>query len=86
MGPAYFPVVLGGILAFLGLLVLIDSLVEEGPAVSKFHFRPLLFIAVSSLAFAYLLKAARPGPRFRGAGVHQRLRGPRIQVEGGSRS
>jgi len=56
MGPAYFPVVLGGILAFLGVLVLFDSIVEEGPDVSKFHFRPLLFIAVSSLAFAYLLK------------------------------
>jgi len=56
MGPAYFPVVLGGLLAFLGLLVLLDSIVEEGPKVAKFHFRPLLFIAVSSLAFAYLLK------------------------------
>ena len=56
MGPAYFPVVLGGILAALGILVLLDSLVEEGPKVAKFHFRPLLFIAVSSLAFAYLLK------------------------------
>ena len=56
MGPAYFPVVLGGMLAGLGLLVLFDSIVEEGPKVAKFHFRPLLFIAVSSLAFAYLLK------------------------------
>ena len=56
MGPAYFPVVLGGILAFLGALVLLDSLVETGSKVAKFHFRPLLFIAVSSLAFAYLLK------------------------------
>ena len=56
MGPAYFPVVLGGLLAFLGLLVLFDSIVEEGPKVAKFHFRPLVFIAVSSLAFAYLLK------------------------------
>lgn len=56
MGPAYFPVVLGGLLAFLGLLVLLDSIVEEGPKVAKFHFGPLLFIAVSSLAFAYLLK------------------------------
>jgi Tripartite tricarboxylate transporter TctB family len=56
MGPAYFPVVLGGILAFLGALVLLDSIVEEGPKIAKFHFRPLLFIAVSSLAFAYLLK------------------------------
>jgi putative tricarboxylic transport membrane protein len=56
MGPAYFPVVLGGLLAVLGLLVLFDSIVEEGPKVAKFHFRPLIFIAISSLAFAYLLK------------------------------
>ena len=56
MGPAYFPVVLGGLLAFLGLLVLLDSVVEEGSKIAKFHFRPLLFIAISSLAFAYLLK------------------------------
>ncbi len=56
MGPAYFPVMLGGLLAFLGLLVLFDSIVEEGPKVAKFHFRPLIFVAVSSLAFAYLLK------------------------------
>ena len=56
MGPAYFPAVLGGLLACLGLFVLLDSVVEEGPPVAKFHFRPLLFIAASSLAFAYLLK------------------------------
>jgi len=56
MGPAYFPVVLGGLLVFLGALVLLDSIVEEGPEIAKFHFRPLLFIALSSLAFAYLLK------------------------------
>jgi hypothetical protein len=56
MGPAYFPVLLGGLLVFLGVLVLFDAMVEEGPKVSKFHFRPLLFIAISSLAFAYLLK------------------------------
>jgi len=56
MGPAYFPVVLGGLLALLGAVVLVNSLVLEGPAVAKFHFRPVLFIAASSLAFAYLLK------------------------------
>jgi len=56
MGPAYFPVVLGGLLVFLGAVVLFDSIVEEGPDVPKFHFRPLIFIAISSLAFAYLLK------------------------------
>jgi len=56
MGPAYFPVVLGGLLAVLGMVILFDSIVEEGPKVAKFHFRPLLFVLVSSLAFAYLLK------------------------------
>ena len=56
MGPAYFPVLLGGLLVFLGLLVLLDSIAEEGPEVAKFHFRPLLFVMASSLAFAYLLK------------------------------
>jgi hypothetical protein len=56
MGPAYFPVVLGGLLAVLGLVVLFDSLVVEGPGLAQFHFRPLIFIAISSLAFAYLLK------------------------------
>ena len=56
MGPAYFPVVLGGILAALGLLVVLDSLVEEGEPVATFHFRPLIWIGLSSLAFAYLLK------------------------------
>ena len=56
MGPAYFPVVLGGLLAVLGAIVLFDSIVEEGPKIAKFHFRPLLFVLASSLAFAYLLK------------------------------
>lgn len=56
MGPAYFPVVLGGMLAVLGLLVLIDAIVEEGPDVPKFHFRPLVLILAGCLAFAYTLK------------------------------
>ena len=56
MGPGYFPTVLGGILAVLGAIVLVDSFVMDGEKVAKFHFRPLLFILASSLAFAYLLK------------------------------
>jgi hypothetical protein len=56
MGPGYFPTVLGGILAVLGVIVLFESVTMEGPPVAQFHFRPLLFILASSLAFAYLLK------------------------------
>jgi hypothetical protein len=56
MGPAYFPTVLGGMLVVLGAIVMFDSFILRGEKVAKFHFRPLLFVMVSSLAFAYLLK------------------------------
>lgn len=56
MGPGYFPTVLGGMLAVLGLLVVIESFAIEGQKVAKFYFRPLLFILAACLAFAYLLK------------------------------
>jgi len=56
MGPGYFPTVLGGLLAVLGAVVLFGAFTIEGTPVPKFHFRPLLFILASSLAFAYLLK------------------------------
>jgi len=56
MGPAYFPTVLGGLLVFLGAIVMFNSFVVTGPNVAKFNFRPLLFVMASSLAFAYLLK------------------------------
>jgi hypothetical protein len=56
MGPGYFPSVLGGILAVLGAIVLFESFILTGLPVNKFHFRPLIFILISSLAFAYLLK------------------------------
>jgi len=56
MGPGYFPTVLGGLLAVLGAIVLFQGLSVEGEKVSAFHFRPLIFVLASSLAFAYLLK------------------------------
>lgn len=56
MGPGYFPTVLGGLLAVLGAIVLFGSFTIEGSPIPRFHFRPLLFILASSLAFAYLLK------------------------------
>ena len=56
MGPGYFPTVLGGILAVLGVMVLVESMAIEGEKVARFYFRPLLFIVAANLAFAYLLK------------------------------
>lgn len=56
MGPGYFPAVLGGLLLLLGALVLLQSLVFDGPKVEAFHFKPLVFVSVSVLAYGYLMQ------------------------------
>jgi hypothetical protein len=55
MGPAYFPTVLGGLLAFLGLVLLVLSLGMDGPPVPRFHFRPLFFTTAALVAYGYLM-------------------------------
>ena len=56
MGPGYFPTMLGGLLAVLGVAVLLESLVVSGPPVPQFHFRPLLLISFACVAYGYLMK------------------------------
>ena len=56
MGPAYFPTVLGGMMAVLGAIVFFQSLVIQGPPVPKFLFKPIFFISLGLLLFGYLLK------------------------------
>jgi putative tricarboxylic transport membrane protein len=56
MGPAYFPTLLGGLLAVLGLIILAESFVAEGPKVPRFAFRPLVMISVACVAYGYLMK------------------------------
>ncbi|MGH8683064.1 MAG: tripartite tricarboxylate transporter TctB family protein [Burkholderiales bacterium] len=56
MGPAYFPTVLGGLLAILGLAILVQSLVVEGSAVPPFLWRPIILILVAIVLFGVFLK------------------------------
>jgi hypothetical protein len=56
MGPAYFPAVLGGLLVFLGILVLIESFAMAGPPVPRFMFRPLILISGACVLYGYLMK------------------------------
>lgn len=58
MGPGYFPLVLGILLAILGLLVVFGALVvetEDGEPVGKFAWKPLGFIIGSNILFGILL-------------------------------
>lgn len=58
MGPGYFPLMLGILLAVLGAVVLFKSLVievEGGDKVGKFAWRPLCYIVAANLVFGILL-------------------------------
>ena len=56
MGPAYFPTMLGWILAAIGLAILVQSLIVSGGPVAKFNFRPLVLIVLATVLFGVLLK------------------------------
>ena len=58
MGPGYFPLMLGALLALVGVVVLMVSLVVEtvdGDPVGRIAWRPLSFIILANLVFGVLL-------------------------------
>jgi putative tricarboxylic transport membrane protein len=56
MGPAYFPTMLGGILAVLGLAIFVKSFATTGSPVPKFYFKPLILVVAATVVFGLLLK------------------------------
>jgi putative tricarboxylic transport membrane protein len=56
MGPGYFPMGVGGLVALLGLVLVLRSLKLSGPPLGRLHLRPTLLVLGASLAFGYLLK------------------------------
>lgn len=56
MGPAYFPTMLGGLIAVVGAIVMVQSLVVKGGKVAAIPLRLIFLITVSLLVFGYLLK------------------------------
>ncbi len=58
MGPGYFPLVLGILLAFLGGIITFKALVVEtvdGDKLGAFAWRPLIFIILANIVFGALL-------------------------------
>lgn len=58
MGPGYFPLVLGSLLAVLGIVLAMTALVvetETGDPVGPWAWRPLFFVLSANLAFGALL-------------------------------
>lgn len=60
MGPAFFPTMLGGLLLLLGVIIGIQGLATEDAdgKVDPFHFRPLVLVLASVVAFGLLLRPA----------------------------
>ena len=56
MGPGYFPTILGGLMAVLGLTLVVPAFVRDGEAFPKLHMRPMLMILVSIVVFALVLQ------------------------------
>lgn len=71
MGPGYFPLMLGVVLALIGAVVLFTSLVVEvegGDKIGRWAWRPLLFIIGANLLFGILL-AGLPSIKLPGMGM-----------------
>jgi len=57
MGPGFFPTLLGGLLALLGLMVAAKDLWVNGEPVRGWAFRPLVLVFGAVLAFAFLVQS-----------------------------
>lgn len=58
MGPAYFPVILGGLLALIGFATTVRSLWIRGEPISNFSIRDLTLILLSVFLFGLLVRGA----------------------------
>jgi hypothetical protein len=58
MGPGYFPVALGSILAIFGIVSIGRSFIRTGEAISAFAWRPLALVLGSTVVFGFLLGRA----------------------------
>lgn len=57
MGPAYFPTMLGGLLAVIGLAIFVKSFATVGPPMPRIVLRPMFLILVALVLFGIFLKS-----------------------------
>lgn len=58
MGPAYFPVVLGGLLTVIGIVSVVRSFILRGEPVGKFALKPLFLVLLAVILFGLLVRGA----------------------------
>ena len=58
MGPAFFPVVLSGLLIVIGIISLARSFLRPGTPVGGFAFRGLLYVSGATVLFGLIIRGA----------------------------
>ena len=56
MGPGYFPLLLGGVLAGLGAILIARSIVITGEPVARLHLLPLTIVAAAICLFGVMIE------------------------------
>lgn len=58
MGPAYFPTILGSLLALIGAIAVVRSMLTQGAAVSRFTLKGLGLVLGATVLFGVLVRGA----------------------------
>jgi hypothetical protein len=56
MGAGYFPTVLGGLLALIGLALMVRTLFRPGPSVGRLAYGKVALVTMANVLFALLLR------------------------------
>ncbi len=56
MGPAYFPTILGGLLAGIGLISVVRSFIAPGTPIGAFAFKGLILVTASVVLFGFIAR------------------------------
>ena len=58
MGPAFFPAILGAVLAVIGAIAVIRSFITPGTPIGAVSFKGLALVTLSVVAFGFLVRGA----------------------------
>jgi hypothetical protein len=56
MGPAFFPTILGAVLAVIGAIAVIRSFIVPGTPIGRFSFKGLGLVTLSVVVFGFLVR------------------------------
>jgi len=56
MGPGYFPIVLGGIMAAFGIYVMVQGLIKKEKVQGTWSLRALIILPIAAVVFGFLME------------------------------